>query len=441
MGGTELSLLDLDAPRSIIPIIFGMGLSTTAHNRWGMDGWLADDGEELSARCVNRDEGGLPPGPDPGPDVDNPDGLPVGTTFRVVVYEAGADPQSASPVDQNTYKIADADGTIVAAAVDERGNATADAARELVLRRGAYDFYYFSPAVSANTALPNPGTYTGLANGADYMALAHRETIDPSKGSKHYIPEVCFYRMGSYIDVRIRPRAGEVVRTLEVTGDGLQLWGLPASGRYEIGDYPYRLITEGRGGMVEFAASDFAAEEGTTATASTLGVGGGRAVLPGYAGELQVKVTLTSDGKEMKLDASLAGHNFAAGATAMSWSWALVASPTTPNWTSRSFRGTNTTGATAVSAGEDISRSTRAAARCSNPNWSSRVHGSGLSTTAGARATTGVCPRRTSCIITGASNPACAYSTRLWRRITGRRRQCVECGSGMDVRFRLRHSE
>ncbi|WP_289304117.1 BF2992 family fimbrillin-A clan protein, partial [Alistipes finegoldii] len=300
-------------PRVDNPDYIWHGLIDYAHNLWNMDGWSADDGEELSARCVNRDEGGLPPGPDPGPDVDNPDGLPVGTTFRVVVYEAGADPQSASPVDQNTYKIADADGTIVAAAVDERGNATADAARELVLRRGAYDFYYFSPAVSANTALPNPGTYTGLANGADYMALAHRETIDPSKGSKHYIPEVCFYRMGSYIDVRIRPRAGEVVRTLEVTGDGLQLWGLPASGRYEIGDYPYRLITEGRGGMVEFAASDFAAEEGTTATASTLGVGGGRAVLPGYAGELQVKVTLTSDGKEMKLDASLAGHNFAPG--------------------------------------------------------------------------------------------------------------------------------
>ena len=218
-------------PRVDNPDYIWHGLIDYAHNRWDMDGWLADDGEELSARCVNRDEGGLPPGPDPGPDVDNPDGLPVGTTFRVVVYEAGADPQSASPVDQNTYKIADADGTIVAAAVDERGNATADAARELVLRRGAYDFYYFSPAVSANTALPNPGTYTGLANGADYMALAHRETIDPSKGSKHYIPEVCFYRMGSYIDVRIRPRAGEVVRTLEVTGDGLQLWGLPASGR------------------------------------------------------------------------------------------------------------------------------------------------------------------------------------------------------------------
>ena len=42
-------------------------------------------------------------------------------------------------------------------------------------------------------------------------------------------------------------------------------------------------------------------------------MGGGRAVLPGYAPELQVKVTLASDGKELKLDARLAGHNFAPG--------------------------------------------------------------------------------------------------------------------------------
>lgn len=255
----------------------------------------------------------VPPAPDPGPDVENPDDLPVGTTFRVLVYEAGADPQSDSPVDQNTYKIADAGGTIVATAVDGKGNATEGAARELVLRRGAYDFYYFSPAVPASTSMPNPGRYTGLANGADYMALAHREVIDPSQGPKHYIPEVCFYRMGSYIDVRISPRDGEIMGSLAVTGDGLQLWGLPASGSYEIGDYPYRLITEGSGGMVEFAPGDFAAEEGTTTTVSTLGTGGGRAVLPGYARDLQVKVTLTSDGKEMKLDASLAGYNFAPG--------------------------------------------------------------------------------------------------------------------------------
>lgn len=279
-----------------------------------MDGNRADDTDMISARCVKREgEEILPPAPDPGPDVENPDGLPVGTTFRVVVYEAGADPQSESPVDQNTYKIADTEGTIVASAVDEFGNATDDAARELVLRRGAYDFYYFSPAVPAGTSMPNPGRYTDLANGADYMALAHREVIDPSKGPKHYIPEVCFYRMGSYIDVRISPRDGEVMGTLAVTGDGLQLWGLPASGSYEIGEYPYRLVTEGSGGMVEFAPASFGAEEDKTATVSTLGTGGGRAVLPGYARDLQVKVTLTSDGKELKLDASLAGYNFAPG--------------------------------------------------------------------------------------------------------------------------------
>ena len=282
-------------------------------DRLGLEGLNAAE-DDVSARCVKREgEEILPPAPDPGPDVEHPDGLPVGTTFRVVVYEAGADPQSDSPVDQNTYKIADAKGTIVASAVDEFGNATDDASRELVLRRGAYDFYYFSPAVPASTSMPNPGRYTDLTNGADYMALAQREVIDPSQGPKHYIPEVCFYRMGSYIDVRISPREGEIMGTLEVTGDGLQLWGLPGSGRYEIGDYPYRLITEGSGGMVEFSPADFAAEEGTTTTVATLGTGGGRAVLPGYARDLQVKVTLTSDGKEMKLDASLAGHNFAPG--------------------------------------------------------------------------------------------------------------------------------
>ncbi len=299
-------------PRSADASFVWMGCLNVDYGMY-MDGLRAND-KETSARCVKREgEEILPPAPDPGPDVENPDGLPVGTTFRVVVYAAGADPQSDSPVDQNTYKIADTKGTIVASAVDEFGNATDDAARELVLRRGAYDFYYFSPAVPASTSMPNPGRYTDLTNGADYMALAHREVIDPSQGPKHYIPEVCFYRMGSYIDVRISPREGEIMGTLEVSGDGLQLWGLPGSGRYEIGEYPYRLITEGSGGMVEFSPADFAAEEGATATVATLGTGGGHAVLPGYARDLQVKVTLTSDGKELKLDASLKGHIFAPG--------------------------------------------------------------------------------------------------------------------------------
>ena len=307
---------DSGNPDGAVSVGFRSGALTVAGPSSDDAGWNAagiKDGSLSSRSAGAAARADVPPAPDSGPDVENPDGLPVGTTFRVLVYAAGADPQSDSPVDQNTYKIADAKGTIVASAVDEFGNATDDAARELVLRRGAYDFYYFSPAVPASTSMPNPGRYTDLTNGADYMALAQREVIDPSQGPKHYIPEVCFYRMGSYIDVRISPREGEIMGTLEVTGDGLQLWGLPGSGRYEIGDYPYRLITEGSGGMVEFSPADFAAEEGTTTTVATLGTGGGRAVLPGYARDLQVKVTLTSDGKEMKLDASLAGHNFAPG--------------------------------------------------------------------------------------------------------------------------------
>ena len=271
-----------------------------------------DASYDAAPRCVKRD-GELPPAPDSGPEVENPDGLPAGTTFRVLVYNAGDDPQEATPVAQNTYKVADAQGTIVATAVDERGNATEGEAHEIILRRGAYDFYYFSPAVAANTALPNPGMYTDLTNGSDYMALAHREVIDPSQGPKHYIPEVCFYRMGSYIDVRISPREGEILGTLEVSGEGLQLWGLPKSGFYEVGQYPYRLSVEGQGGMVEFAPEAFASEAGSTATVSTVGVRGGRSVLPGYANELTVRVTLTSDGKEMKLSSTLSGYVFEPG--------------------------------------------------------------------------------------------------------------------------------
>ncbi len=276
-----------------------------------MDGYSADY-KDISARCVKRD-GELPPAPDPGPEVENPDGLPVGTTFRVLVYKAGDDPQRSVPVAQNTYKVADEQGTIVSTAVDEHGNAVEGETHEIVLRRGGYDFYYFSPAVTANVATQNLGTYTGLINGVDYMALVQRQVIDPSKGHKHYIPEVCFHRMGSYIDVRISPREGEILGTLEVSGEGLQLWGLPKSGSYEIGGYPYLLSVGGDGGMVEFAPASFAAEENKTATVSTLGTQGGRAVLPGYASELKVKVSLTSDGKEMKLDASLADHVFEPG--------------------------------------------------------------------------------------------------------------------------------
>ena len=296
-----------------VVIGFRSGMLTVSGSSSGMNGgWHAfgTKGCSLVSGAATRAE--VPQAPASGPEVENAEALPEGTTFRVLVYEAGANPQESIPVDENTYKV-DANGSIVATAVDERGNATDGDTREIVLRRGAYDFYYFSPAVAANTAMPDAGTYIGLVNGSDYMALAQRQEVDPSKGPKHYIPEVCFYRMCSYIDVRISPRAGEVMGTLEVTGDGLQLWGLPSSGRYEIGEYPYRLDTEGDNGQVTFPAANFDSEAGAVATVSTVGCRGGRAVLPGYTGGLNVTVTLTSDGKQMKLGTSLKGYVFAPG--------------------------------------------------------------------------------------------------------------------------------
>ena len=297
-----------------VVIGFRSGMLTVSGSSSGMNGgWHAfgTKGCSLVSGAATRAE--VPQAPASGPEVENAEALPEGTTFRVLVYEAGANPQESIPVDENTYKVADDQGTIVSTAVDERGNATDGDTREIVLRRGAYDFYYFSPAVAANTAMPDAGTYIGLVNGSDYMALAQRQEVDPSKGPKHYIPEVCFYRMCSYIDVRISPRAGEVMGTLEVTGDGLQLWGLPSSGRYEIGEYPYRLDTEGDNGQVAFPAANFDSEAGAVATVSTVGCRGGRAVLPGYTGGLNVTVTLTSDGKQMKLGSSLKGYVFAPG--------------------------------------------------------------------------------------------------------------------------------
>ena len=307
---------DPDVPTDAVTVGWRPGTLTVAGGSGDQGGWnarSAKGGASASRSADVATRADVPPVLDSGPGVDNPDDLPVGTTFRVLVYEAGADPQTDSPVAENTYKVADDQGTIVSTAVDGKGNAIEGDTREIVLRRGAYDFYYFSPAVAASTSMPNPGTYENLTNGADYMALVQRQEIDPSQGTKHYIPEVCFYRMGSYIDVRISPREGEVMGTLEVSGEGLQLWGLPKSGRYEVGEYPYRLTVEGEGGMVEFAPARFTAEEDKTATVSTLGVHGGRAVLPGYASELTVKVTLTSDGKELKLDAALPGYVFEPG--------------------------------------------------------------------------------------------------------------------------------
>ena len=300
-------------PRSSTPnYVWQAYMPATSYNLYAMDGWNASDGEECTARCVKL-ANELPPAPDPGPEVEHPDNMKTGTTFRVLVYAAGDDPQQSTPIDQNTYKVADALGNVVVTAVDEQGNATDGDTRELVLRRGAYDFYYFSPAVPANVGMPLPGTYTSLINGVDYMALVQRQIVDPSQGKRHYIPEVCFYRMASYVDIRIRPKEGEIMGTLQISDEGLQLIGLPSTGFYEIGEYPYGLFTEGRGGMMRFPGDCFDFDDDQLLLSTAMGSGRGRAVLPGYVEELRVDVTLTSDGKTQRCAAKLSNFTFEPG--------------------------------------------------------------------------------------------------------------------------------
>ena len=148
---------------------------------------------------------------------------------------------------------------------------------------------------------------------ADYMALAHWGGDRPLAGPKHYIPGGVLLPDGF-----VYRRADQSARRRDhgdVGGHGRRfavVGSASGSGRYEIGEYPYRLITEGSGGMVEFSPADFASEEGAATTVATSGRAADAPCCRDMP-DLQVKVTLTSDGKELKLDASLCGSHLRAG--------------------------------------------------------------------------------------------------------------------------------
>ena len=251
--------------------------------------------------------------PETGPEVTTPDRLPVGTTFRLVVYNAGDDPKTAEPVAQNTYKVADTEGKVLATLVDEFGTALDGSdTSAIILRRGDYDFYYFSPAIPIGKT--SVATYSDLGQDIDYMALYQRQSVDPSKGRLHGVTEVNFHRMASYIDIRIAPREGEVMGTLEIDPDyGLEVFGFTNTGYYEIGGYPYYLATEGTGGMVTYSAADFGAVPDQTATISTEEVDGGHIVLPGVASDLRISGVVLSDGATKRFSTSLGTQIFEPG--------------------------------------------------------------------------------------------------------------------------------
>ncbi|HIW10975.1 MAG TPA: fimbrillin family protein [Candidatus Rikenella faecigallinarum] len=251
--------------------------------------------------------------PETGPEVTTPDRLPVGTTFRLVVYNAGDNPKTAEPVAQNTYKVADTEGKVLATLVDEFGTALEGTdTSAIILRRGDYDFYYFSPAIPIGKT--SVATYSDLGQDIDYMALYQRQSVDPSKGRLHGVTEVNFYRMASYIDIKIAPREGEIIGTLEVDpNNGLEVFGFTNTGYYEIGGYPYYLATEGTGGMVAYSATDFGAIPDQTATISTEEVDGGHIVLPGVASDLRISGVVLSDGATKRFSTSLGTQIFEPG--------------------------------------------------------------------------------------------------------------------------------
>lgn len=249
---------------------------------------------------------------DAGPDIENLEAFPTGTAFRVLVYRSGDDPQTAEPVAQNTYKATDDQGTVKATAVDENGRAVSGDTTFISLRRGTYDFYYFSPALPLDRTAA--GSFQHLSNGSDYMATYQSQTIDPTRGGTHQIAEVDFWRMSSMIDIRIKPKEGEIIGTLALDpSEGLQVWGLPTSAYYPLGGYPYSLNIEGNAGMVEFTAADFAYEPDNAPTISSRVNGKAKTILPGAVDELRVSVVLTSDGKTMRLSAKMPYQVFEAG--------------------------------------------------------------------------------------------------------------------------------
>lgn len=251
--------------------------------------------------------------PESGPEVTSPDRLPVGTTFRLVVYNAGDDPKTTEPVAQNTYKVADSEGKVLATLVDEFGTALDGSdTSAIILRRGDYDFYYFSPAIPIGKS--TAATYSDLIQDVDYMALYQRQSVDPSKGRLHGVTGVNFYRMASYIDIKIAPKEGEIMGTLEVDPSyGLEVYGFTNSGYYEIGGYPYYMTTEGTGGMIAYSALDFAAVPNQTATISTEEAGGGHIVLPGVATDFRISGVVLSDGATKRVSTSLGTQIFEPG--------------------------------------------------------------------------------------------------------------------------------
>lgn len=217
--------------------------------------------------------------------------MPVNCTFRMIVLETGA-AVTTTPVAENTYRITDGDGNSTEAAADAGGHydAALPAPPPSHLKQQNYDFYFFSPALAFSG-----GKFTGLVNGADYMAGRQSYSVYPNHADgRFHVPIVQLARLSSRIDIRISPKAGAFIATLAPGHTAGYIKGLPGSATYTPGDTA--LVTSGTTGEVAIPPHLFTPTGNGASSVLSTGEGTGVVVLPGQKLILTLRLPLLING-------------------------------------------------------------------------------------------------------------------------------------------------
>lgn len=218
--------------------------------------------------------------------------MPANAEFSVRVYDnAGGTPAYTSdPAQSAVYKVTDAES-----------GTTAPAGDKLLLRSGAYAFNFVYPATFAPTA--GKGS---VANGTDFMALTTEETVAPDANGK-YAMEVQLKRLCSRLDIKISPKDGAMIKSLEIGSNGGTLSGLSESATYTIG--AEALEASGTSGTYAVSKEMFTASGTTLSTES----GNGLVLLPVAGTTLGLKIDLVINGTAKTMAVSVKNTTLKAG--------------------------------------------------------------------------------------------------------------------------------
>lgn len=235
--------------------------------------------------------------------------MAVGTTFRTVAYAKDA-AVTATPEVESTYKTADATGAVVTTAVTANGspNEGETAPDPIYLKRDAYDFYYFSPALPVTS-----GEITGLTGGVDYMTVKQAAVeVQPGADNKFHIEKVQFVRLCSRLDIKVTPKsANSFIGSITLGTAGAKIEGLAATAGYTLGDAALANVTGTE--TKAFTADDFVSSgTGANAILSTESKEGA-IVLPVTGRSLMVTLDLIIDNTPVPVNVTLPGTTLAAG--------------------------------------------------------------------------------------------------------------------------------